>query len=81
MKRDPDRETLAALHLRLADALDGIKRLFKSPGAMKATLVIRNTELADADIVIGDDDADQVIACITEFKRRVEAGEPVGRQP
>ncbi len=52
---------LRELQEQIAYHLEEIARLFKSP---KITIVVRNDELADGDVVLSDDDLDKAIAAI-----------------
>ena len=56
-----DDPVLFALHHKLDAELKKIARLFRNP---KITLVIRNPDLADGDVVLTDDDPEAVIAAI-----------------
>lgn len=47
--------------------LEGIAKLFKNP---KITIVIRNDELADGDVVLSDDDFDKAIAAIRHLQEK-----------
>lgn len=53
---------------RLSDLLQEAESCFK-PGA-KVTLVVRNPMVADGDVVMGNDDAEEVIAAINRMKNR-----------
>jgi hypothetical protein len=61
MKNDP---ALARLHRSLCFDLDTIAQRFKRPEVLKLTLVIRNPEVADGDVVLTNDDYDSAIAAI-----------------
>lgn len=58
------------LHDDLSSDLAQIARRFKAP---RITLIVRNPQLADGDVVIGNDDLDEAIAAI----RRMQEREPV----
>lgn len=66
---------LEQLHADLALDLDRVMRRFK-PG-MKVTLVVRNPENVEGDVVIGDDDLNEAIVAI---QRRIGAS-PHGAKP
>jgi hypothetical protein len=59
------------LHLHLDADLKRIAKRFKNP---KITLVVRNPDVADGDLVLTDDDPALAIAAI----RKAEAGDAVG---
>jgi hypothetical protein len=59
---------LDMLHNRLSDHLDRIRRYFKS--RVKITIVVRNLDLLDGDVFIGDDDAESVIAAIRALEAK-----------
>lgn len=51
----------------LSDDLAGIARRFKKP---KITLVIRNLDVEDGDVIVSDDDFDKVIEAINKLRSR-----------
>lgn len=51
----------------VAGHLSAIAKLFKNP---KLTLIIRNQDLPDGDVLMSDDDADLAIAAINRLKDR-----------
>lgn len=57
-------DVLTQLHLDLDRDLKRIAKRFKSP---KITLVVRNPQLADADVVLTDDDPELAIAAIRKL--------------
>lgn len=58
---------LRDLQESIAYHLDEIGRLFKRP---KITLVVRNDELADGDVVLSDDDLDKAISAIRHLQEK-----------
>lgn len=58
---------LGTLYRQLARHLDAVSKVFKNP---KVTLIVRSPELADGDVVIGDDDLDEAIKAIERAKKR-----------
>ena len=67
-------QALINVQQRMSDHMDGILRLFKS-GA-KITVIVRNPEHGDADVILGNDDLDDAIAAINHLK----AKEPTFKQ-
>lgn len=61
-------DSLRHLRIMLADHLDAIRRLFRDE--IKITLIIRNTQYADRDVVMGDDAPDEVIQAMSKLLAR-----------
>jgi hypothetical protein len=59
---------LQQLHYDISEDLERIAKRFK--GRPKITLIVRNPELADGDVLISDDDFEQAIAAIRRLKDR-----------
>jgi len=57
-------DVLRQLHYDLADDMARVARRFKS---CKVTLVVRNPDLADGDVVLTDDDPEMAIAAIRKL--------------
>jgi hypothetical protein len=70
-------DPVAELQEMLSRHLDEIQTYFKNP---KVTLVVRNPDLNDGDVVIGDDDLELVVGAITRLKDRVPAFAPVAQE-
>ena len=72
---------LRDLQEQIAYHLDEIGRLFKHP---KITIVVRNDELADGDVVLSDDDLNKAIAAIARLQTKaahvLPADSAVGRE-
>lgn len=62
-------EALKQLHSEICAHLEEIVLLFKS--RPKITLMIRNPELDDGDVLISDDDADLAIEAIRRLEHRI----------
>ena len=62
--------TLSQVHAEIADHCGQIYELFK-PGA-KVTILVRNHELNDADVLVTDDDIDAVVAALLRLKSHEE---------
>ena len=64
------------LHDNLQNDLDRIKARFKNP---KLTLIVRNPDVKDGDVVIGDDDLNLAIESVRKLQKNakfvVEANE------
>lgn len=56
---------LRDLQAQIAAHLDDIGKLFKNP---KITLVVRNSDVADADVVLSDDDLELAIKAIRHLQ-------------
>jgi hypothetical protein len=66
-----DDPQLMILREELSGLLDRVKRLFKPAAKPRVTLVIHNTGSENGNVVIGDDDLNDAIACIQkELDRR-----------
>ena len=61
------------MHDEISDHLDAIKALFKNP---KLTIVVRNPDLRDGDVIVTNDDLDLVIQAIEKNKARPPLFEP-----
>lgn len=59
---------LKLLHAECAKSLRNLERFFESH--CKLTLLVRNPQAVDGDIVISSDDLDQVISSIEKLKER-----------
>jgi hypothetical protein len=74
-------EKLILLRERMSNHMDAIMSMFK-PGA-KITVVVRSPGYGDADVIMGDDDFDEVIASIQRAKARppdFNKGDPLEKQ-
>jgi len=69
---------LRDLQEQIAYSLDEIRRLFKNP---KITLVVRNPDQADGDVVLSDDDLDKAIAAIVHLQTKPTHVLPADPEP
>lgn len=56
---------LRNLHANIADSLEDIRRLFVNP---KITLIVRNPDVSDGDVILTDDDFEKAIEAIRHLQ-------------
>ena len=62
-------EATRQLHIELANYCGKIAALFKNP---KVTIIVRNPDLPDGDVMVGDDAPESVIAAIERLEQKSE---------
>lgn len=69
--------TLEDVHIEISGHLAEISKIFVK--SAKITLIVRNPDQADGDVIVGDDDLDSVIAAINKLKNRGPLFQPKNR--
>lgn len=65
-------QTLRQLRSDIADHLEDIRAMFKDE--VRITVLIRNLEREDADVIVTDDEARAIIKCVKELDKKPRVG-------